>query len=170
MTPAPHATTQAQDHYRSKTVAAWLALLLGGLGLHRMYLRGFGDPWAWMFPLPTAAGLLGVHRLQTLGQDDRLAWLLIPVLGVSLSAAMFTAILYALTPDEKWDTRHNPGRPGVSTGWGPVLAAVTALFVGGGVLTGTIAYGGQKFFEWELANSRAQAAAAANQDVKRLTP
>lgn len=170
MIPAPPATSTPLDHYRSKTVAAWLALLLGSLGLHRMYLRGFGDPWAWVFPLPTAAGLLGVHRLQTLGQDDRLAWLLIPVLGLSLSAAMFTAILYALTPDEKWDTRHNPGRPSVATGWGPVLAAVTALFIGGGVLMGTIAYGGQKFFEWELANSRDKAAAAANKDNKRLTP
>jgi hypothetical protein len=170
MTPASPATTPPQEHYRSKTVAAWLALLLGGLGLHRMYLRGFGDPWAWMFPLPTAAGLLGVHRLQTLGQDDRLAWLLIPVLGLSLSAAMFTAILYALTPDEKWDARHNPGRPVVATGWGPVLAAVTGLFIGGGVFMGTIAYGGQKFFEWEVAKSRDRAAAAANQDQKPPAP
>ena len=60
------------------------------------------------------------------------------------------AILYALTPDEVWQQRYNPGRPGQATGWGPVLAAALALLVGGTVLMGTIAYGGQKFFEWQL--------------------
>ena len=67
-----------------------------------------------------------------------------------LSAAMFTAIVYALTPDAKWDARHNPGHAGTSTGWGPVLAAIAALLVGGATLMGTVAYGVQKFFEWEL--------------------
>ena len=40
-------------------------------------------------------------RLRALGQDDRLAWLLIPLLGLMLSLAMLTAIVYALTPDEQ---------------------------------------------------------------------
>jgi hypothetical protein len=56
--------------------------------------------------------------LRNLGQDDPAAWLLIPVLGLMLSAAMLTAIVYALTPDVKWDARHNPGQPGASTGLG----------------------------------------------------
>jgi len=88
-------------HYRSKTTAAWLALTLGTLGLHRAYLYGQRDLLAWLFPLPTTAGLLGVFRMRNLGQDDHLAWLLIPVLGLMISAAMLTAIVYALTPDEK---------------------------------------------------------------------
>ena len=142
--------TTAPTHYRSKTVAAWLALTLGTLGLHRLYLRGLRDFWAWLHPLPTAAGLLGVLRLRELGQDDHLAWALIPFLGAMISMAMLLAIVYALTSDEKWDARHNPGRAVTATGWGPVLAAVTALFLGGGVFMGTIAYGGQKFFEWQL--------------------
>jgi hypothetical protein len=137
-------------HYRSKTIAAWLALLGGSLGLHRMYLYGLRDRVAWAHSLPTAAGLLGVQRLMSLGQDDRLAWLLIPVLGLMISQAMAVSIVYALTPDEKWDARHNPGQPVTATGWGPVLAAILALMIGGAVLMGTIAYGGQKFFEWQL--------------------
>jgi hypothetical protein len=96
-------------------------------------------------------GLVGVARMRNLGQDDALAWLLIPVLGLMISAAMFTAIVYALTPDEKWDARHNPGCKGKATGWGPVLAAIAALLVGGAVLMGTMAFGGQRFFEWQLA-------------------
>jgi hypothetical protein len=147
-----HTTTP----YRSKTLAAWLAFTLGTLGLHRAYLYGWRDLPAWLFPLPTLLGLAGVARMRNLGQDDHLAWLLIPVLGLSISAAMLTAIVYALTTDEKWDARHNPGHAGVATGWGPVLAAIAALLVGGAVLMGTIAFSGQRFFEWQFeATSRA---------------
>ena len=142
-------------HYRSKTVAAWLALLLGTLGLHRLYLHGLSDAKAWLHPLPTALGVLGVLRLRTLGQDDALASLLIPLLGLMISMAMLFAILYALTPDEKWDAHHNPGQAVTVTGWGPVLAAIAALLIGGAVLIGTVAYSGQKFFEWQLADRHA---------------
>lgn len=96
-------------HYRSKTVAAWLALTLGTLGLHRAYLYGKRDSQPGLFPLPTVVGLIGVARMRDLGQDDRLAWVLIPVLGLVISVAMLTAIVYALTPDEKWDAAPQPG-------------------------------------------------------------
>jgi TM2 domain-containing membrane protein YozV len=137
--------------YKSKTVATWLALLLGSLGVHRFYLHGPADKFGWLYPLPTLAGLVGVQHLRTFGQDDPLAWLLIPVLGLAITAAMFSAILYGLTPDATWDARHNPGQPVRRTTWGPVIGAVLALAVGGTVLMGTVAYGGQKFFEWQLA-------------------
>jgi hypothetical protein len=141
---------KADGVYRSKTLAAWLALVLGTLGLHRLYLHGLRDVWGWLHPLPTALGLVGLQRLFAFGQDDRLAWVLLPVLGLSISAAMFTAIVYALTPDERWDARHNAGLAPRSTAWGPVLAAILGLLIGGGILMGSIAYGGQKFFEWQL--------------------
>ena len=136
--------------YRSKTWAAWLALLFGALGLHRFYVHDFRDVAGWLHPLPTALGLLGVQRMVSFGQDDRLAWLLIPLLGLMLSQAMLTAIIYGLTPDEKWDARHNPGQPGQATAWGPIFAVVLALLLGGAVLMGTIAFSGQRFFEWQL--------------------
>ncbi len=142
--------TRLMKRYRSKIVAAWLALALGTLGLHRIYLHGAGDRLAWLHPLPTAIGLVGVLRMRNLGQDDHLAWLLVPLLGLMISTAMLTAIVYALTPDEKWDARHNLGHKVVATAWGPVLAAVAALMIGGAVLMGTIAFSGQKFFEWQL--------------------
>jgi hypothetical protein len=143
--------------YRSKTIAAWLALLTGSLGLHRLYLHGWRDRLAWLHLPPTAAGLIGVERLLQFGQDDRLAWLLIPLFGLMLSQGALFAILYGLTPDERWDARHNRGHAVTATRWGPVLAAITALLVGGAVLMGTIAYGVQMFFEWQL-QGRADAA------------
>ena len=107
--------------------------------------------FGWALWAPTLAGAVGVLRMRSLGQDDPLAWLLIPMLGLTLSWGALTAIVHALTPDEKWDARRNPGQDGVATGWGAVLAAIAALFLGGIVLMGTITFGIQKFFEWQLA-------------------
>ena len=139
--------------YRSKTWAAWLALLFGALGLHRFYMHGFRDLIGWLHPVPTALGLLGVQRMISFGQDDKLAWLLVPLLGLMLSQAMLMAIIYGLTPDEKWDARHNTGLAGQATAWGPIFAAVLALLIGGAVLMGTIAFSGQRFFEWQLGSA-----------------
>jgi hypothetical protein len=138
---------------RSKTLATWIAVLGGTLGLHRLYLRGFGDVLGWLHPLPTGLGLLGVLRMREVGQDDLLSWVLIPLLGLMIAQSMLCAIVYGLTPDEKWAARHNPGQAPQATGWGPVLGVILALLLGAGVLMGTIAFGGQKFFEWQLGQS-----------------
>jgi hypothetical protein len=147
--------------YRSKTFTAWLTLLLGAAGVHRWYLHGPRDLWAWFFLLPSLAGAIGVMRMRRIGMDDPLGWMLVPLLGLSLSAAMLCAILYALTPDDKWAERYNPGhngrRAGAASGWGAVMAAIVGLLLGGAVLMGTVAFAGQMFFEWERA--RADAAA-----------
>lgn len=136
--------------YRSKTVATWLAVLLGALGMHRFYLRGARDLLAWLHLPALVLGLYGVRRMNLLGQDDRLAWMLLPVLGLLISQAMLVAIVWGLTPDQRWDTTNNPAHPGRATGWGPVLGVIVALMVGGAVLMGTIAFAGQRFFEWQL--------------------
>jgi len=142
-------------HYRSKTLATWIALLGGSLGLHRFYLRGKGDLLAWLHPVPTIAGLLGVRRVFEFGQDDRLSWLLIPLLGLMLSQAALHAIVYGLTPDAQWDARHNPGSPVHVTAWAPVLGVIAALIVGATALMATIAFSGQRYFEWQVEESRA---------------
>lgn len=141
--------------YRSKTLATWLAVLGGPLGAHRFYLHGVGDLWAWLHPWPTLLGLAGVLRMRTLGQDDRIAWLLIPVLGLMISQAMLAAIVIGLTPDERWQSRFNPGSSPRRSGWGAVIGVIVALMLGGGVLMGTLAFGGQKYFEWQAAQQAA---------------
>lgn len=146
---------------RSKTWAAWLALALGTLGIHRIYLHGWRDPWAWLHPPLTAAGIVGLERLQRIGQDDPLAWMLLPVLGLMISQAMLVAIVWGLTPDERWDARFNADLPPSRSGWAVVFAVVLALLVGGTVLMGTIAYGGQKFFEWQIQEERSRVSSGA---------
>lgn len=140
---------------KSKTLAAWAALLGGALGAHRFYLYGPGDPWGWAFVPPTLLGLLGVQRALAFGQEDRLSWILIPLLGLALAAAMLSAIVYALMPDERWNARHNGGAALSRTGWGAVIGAALALFIGAGVLMATVAFSGQRFFEYQALNRTA---------------
>jgi len=143
--------TRSPARLRSKTLAAWIAIVGGALGLHRFYLRGLHDVWGWLYPLPTLLGWLGVQRALQFGQDDRLSWALIPLLGLTLSAAMLTAIVYALTPDARWDERFNGGvasRPG---GWAVIIAAGFALLVGAGTLMATVAFSSQRYFEYVAA-------------------
>ena len=75
-------------HYKSKTLATWIAVIGGGFGLHRFYLSGFRDVWGWLHGVPTLIGLYGVQRMTDFGQDDMHAWALIPLLGFALAAAM----------------------------------------------------------------------------------
>jgi hypothetical protein len=151
--------------YRSKTAAAWLALLLGSLGAHRLYLHGPRDRRAWLYPLPTLVGLAGVLRMRNLGPEDGLSALLVLLLGISLSISMLAAIVIALTPDEAWDARYNPNQAAHPTAWAPVLAAMAGLFVGAAVLLSTIAFGGQRFFEWQ-----AETATAAGGPAQKSQP
>ena len=139
--------------YKSKTLATWIALIGGSVGLHRFYLRGPRDTLAWLHAVPTLIGLAGLQRAVELGQDDQLAWLLLPLLGLMLSQAALCAIIYGLTPDERWDARHNPQSPARATAWGPVLGVIAALLIGATALIATIAYGGQRFFEWQVSQA-----------------
>ena len=140
--------------YKSKTLATWIALLGGSLGLHRIYLHGWRDTLAWLHAVPTVAGLVGVYRALELGQDDRLAWLLLPLLGLMLAQAALCAIVYGLTPDERWDARHNPDGVVHATRWGPVLGVIAALMIGATALMATIAFSGQRYFEWQVEAAR----------------
>ncbi|TMH09679.1 MAG: hypothetical protein E6H58_18740 [Betaproteobacteria bacterium] len=139
---------------KSKTLATWIALVGGGFGLHRFYLHGFRDVWGWMYPAPTLLGLYGVQRMLDLGQDDPLSWALIPLLGLALATAMLMAILYGLTPDDKWNARFNPQRPAASSGWAAIIGVVLALLIGAGVLMATIAFSGQRYFEYQIEEAR----------------
>jgi hypothetical protein len=140
--------------YKSKTLATWLALIAGAFGVHRLYLHGPRDVWAWLHPWPTLAGLYGVQRVQSLGQDDHLSWLLLPLLGLMVAQACLFAITYGLKPDEAWDAQRNPGQAVRTTGWAPVLGVIAALMVGATALMATVAFGGQRYFEWQIEEGR----------------
>jgi TM2 domain len=140
--------------YKSKTLATWLACVAGSFGAHRFYLHGTRDLWAWLHPWPTLAGLYGIHRVQTLGQDDRLSWLLLPLLGLMVAQACLFALVYGLTADEVWNAKRNPGHAPRATRWLPVLGVIAALMIGATSLMATIAFGGQRFFEYQIEEAR----------------
>jgi len=148
--------TAGPQAYKSKTFATWIAVLAGSLGLHRFYLHGFRDRWGWLFVWPTLVGLYGVQRMRHLGGDDHLAWLLIPLLGLMVAIGMFSAILYGLTPDERWNTRFNPTGPQHRMGWATIIGVVLALVIGGGVLMATLAFSAQRYFEYEAETQTTQ--------------
>lgn len=135
---------------RSKALATWLAFLGGSLGLHRFYLHGPRDLAGWLHWPPSLLGAYGVLRMRELGQDDRLAWLLIPLLGLALAASMLAAIVYGLTPDERWNARHNPAAPARPSGWPAVLGVLASLAVGATVLMATLAFSSQRYFEAQV--------------------
>ena len=143
-------STTSKPVTKSKTWATWIAIVGGSLGWHRFYLHGFRDIPGWLHPAPTVIGLYGVMRMRSLGQDDQLAWILIPLLGCAISAAMLAAIVYCLTPDEKWNARFNPDSPPSEGGLSAVLGVMLALLVGCGVLMATIAFAAQRYFEYQV--------------------
>jgi len=101
----PHCgATQAASSKGSKNrgVAALLAFLLGGLGVHRFYL---GQWW-------------GIFYL--------LLWLT----GVPSVVSLIEAIVFLCTSDEKWDGKYNGGRNSGGISSAVVVVAVLAGFAG----------------------------------------
>lgn len=143
---------------RHKTLAVGLALLGGSLGLHRFYLRGLGDWVGWLHPVPAALGWWGVDRVLTYGQDDKLSWVLIPLLGASVAASCLMAIIYALTEKEKWNQQFNPTLPADasagSTNWLTIGALVFSLLLGTIAFMGSLAFGVQRYFEYQIEEAR----------------
>ena len=143
---------------KNKTIATWLAFLGGPLGLHRFYLKGFGDWLGWLLPIPTALGLYGIERVQQWGQDDQWSWLLIPMLGFTIAACSLTAIVYGLMTPEKWNARFNPqaapdALPG-HTNWVTVFGTATSLLIGTAILMASIAFSFQRYYEFQIEEGR----------------
>jgi hypothetical protein len=143
---------------KNKTVATWLAFVGGPLGLHRFYLYGLGDILGWLLPIPTALGMYGIQRVDQFGQDDLWSWLLIPLLGFTIAGCALTAIVYGLSTPEKWNAKFNPtldpeAAPG-RTNWLTIGAIVFALMVGATSLMSSIVFSFQRYFEYQIEESR----------------
>ena len=143
---------------KNKTLTVWLAELGGSMGLHRFYLRGLGDWLGWLHPIAAALGWWGVERVQAYGQDDQLSWVLIPFLGASIAVACLAAIVYALSDRAKWNGWFNPGLDSASaaggTNWLTIGALVLALLVGTVAFMGSLAFGIQHYFEYQIEEAR----------------
>ncbi len=138
---------------KNKTLAVWLTLITGPLGLHRVYLHKRFDAISWLLLLPTLTGAYGVLRASDIGLDDHLSWVLIPWIGLSVAASSLTAIVYGLMETEKWNARFNPKQPVEcktgATGWLTIGGVIAALLLGATVLLSSIAFGFQRYFEYQ---------------------
>ena len=144
---------------KNKTIATWLAILAGPFGLHRFYLHGWRDLYGWALPWPSLLGILGVLRIRQFGVDDQLSWLLIPLLGFTIAGCALSAIVYGLTPAEKWQGRFNPTADSRSnagnTNWLTICALVVAMLVGTTALMSSLAFSFQHYFEYQLLHAPA---------------
>lgn len=112
----------------NKTTATFLAMLFGGIGLHRFYLNGFRDRWGWLHlgTLPLSGILAGLWFNQPL------LFTAAPLV-ISALAGFIEALVLGLTPDDKWDQIYNPdsGRQSRS---GALLALILVLNTGLGAV------------------------------------
>ena len=121
--------------HKNKTFATFLAMLAGGIGAHRFYLRGSLDK----------IGLVHVASLPLAGLVVGLApqanefYKLLPVLLSFLVGYLETLIL-GVMPDEKFDAAFNPASGRQSdTGWVVALLLVGTMLVGTTALIWTMA-------------------------------
>lgn len=144
---------------KHKTTAVWLALTLGSFGLHRFYLRGFGDWIGWLFPIPTALGWWGIDRAITFGQDDTLSWVLMPLLGLSISISCLMGIVYALADRAAWNRRYNADQddqsPAGQTQWLTIGALIACLMIGTVAFMATLTFSFQRYFEHQVEAAKA---------------
>lgn len=143
---------------KNKTLAAALAAVGGSMGLHRFYLYGLGDWLGWLHPIPAALGWWGIERVRMHGQDDVLSWVLIPMLGFTLAAACLTAVVYALTPSDKWNAIHNPELPsaapaGTSSAL-TIMVLIFAMLAGTVALMSSLAFSFQRYFEYQIEEAK----------------
>jgi hypothetical protein len=143
---------------KNKTLAAWLALVGGTVGLHRFYLKGMGDLLGWLLPIPTVLGLYGIERVQQYGLDDPWSWVLIPLVGFTFAGCALMAIIYGLMPPERWNARFNPAAaPEAASGgtsWTTIAAVVLALAIGTTVLMASIVFSFERYFEYQIEEAR----------------
>jgi hypothetical protein len=121
--------------HKNKTLASFLAVVLGGFGVHRFYLKGGLD----------RLGLLHLCAVPITGMVYGLAPEVAPFykalpLVVSYLVAFLEALVIGVSPDEKWDAAHNAGSGRASqSNWVLALLLVATMLVGCTALIATIA-------------------------------
>ncbi|WP_422999615.1 NINE protein [Undibacterium sp. Ji67W] len=121
--------------HKNKTITTLLAVLTGSLGGHRFYMYGKRDKWGWMHFISLPISFIASHLF--IGQPGLATY---SALVLSFLVSLFEALIIGLTPDEKWDERHNKlsEHPSESS-WPLALILVFTVGFGAIALIGTIA-------------------------------
>lgn len=128
--------------HKNKAFATFLASVFGGLGAHRFYLFGKNDFWGWAhfvtLPISALAYYFGAGRpLLVLG-----AFFIL-----SMLSGFLEALVIGVTPDDKWDARHNPDSGKQSdSGWPVALLLVMTMGAGATAAIATLARAFDLFF------------------------
>lgn len=112
--------------HKNKSFATLLAALFGSIGAHRFYLYGWQDSWAWvrLATLPLSLG--------SLLMAPEIPWVFTasPIILSALVSIIETLVI-GLTPDEKWDARHNPCSGKQSHSRWPLILLLVLVFSAG---------------------------------------
>lgn len=112
--------------HKNKTLATLLASLFGGVGLHRFFLYGKKDFWGWIHLLTLPLSAIAIFSYP----EQQSLFLGLPFI-LSVLSGFLEALVIGLTPDEKWDARHNPGSgKKTRSAWPLALLLVLTLAVG----------------------------------------
>ena len=135
-------TSGASGAHRNKALAGALALFFGWAGAHRLYL---GARFWWLYP---AIAMPAMGLAVAAGGEE---WYRHPgffVAALVALVAILEAIVICLTPDPKWDARHNPAS-GIesASGWAAVLVAIAALMLGAILMMSVLAIALEGYFE-----------------------
>jgi TM2 domain-containing membrane protein YozV len=88
--------------HKNKTLATFLAFALGSTGLHRFYLYGTKDLFAWLYLLSLPITALAIFVFSDINPLFTSSLWIFAVLVAALEA--FTL---GLKEDDKWDAIHN---------------------------------------------------------------
>ena len=112
--------------HKNKTFTAFLAAVFGGFGLHRFYMYGWKDFWAWVHVATVPLSLVLIFSRS----DQPIMFTSLPFVLSALAGVLSTLVI-GLTPDEKWDDLHNRNSPDQSaSGWLLVILLVLAFGIG----------------------------------------
>ncbi|PRC94995.1 NINE protein [Solimicrobium silvestre] len=127
-------TTQQTSH-KNKTIAALLASIGGGIGMHRFYLAGWRDKWAWLH-----FASLPISLLIYFFSYNVLSFFTAAPLILSVLIGFLASLVIGTTSDEKWDTQFNANSSQKSeSGWPIAMILVLTLGIGAGSLIAVIA-------------------------------
>lgn len=123
------------NSHKSKTSAAFLASIGGSVGLHRFYLAGRRDKWAWLHFATLPISLFIYFTFQSINPFFAFSPLILSAL-----IGFLTCLVIGTAADEKWDKQYNPQTLTPSdTGWLIAVILVLTLGIGAGALIAVIA-------------------------------
>lgn len=115
--------------HKNKTFTTFLAAVFGSIGVHRFYLYGRKDWFGWLH-----LATLPISALAILTFSNFHALFVGMLFVLSILCGFLEALVIGLTPDEKWDAKHNPASGKKSEShW--ILALILVLTVGIGAMS-----------------------------------